>query len=421
MNVGFEIVNSILNGGSIGTLLEGGFNQSWLSGIGTGSEVIFNGEDLQAYQFILKHYRRHHKTPPLEIFREHFPIYPVNDEPISVDELTELAAEKVNSFLVADLIGKTIDYHDRGQIDSAISLIKSEGSRLDTDIRYRKSRADNLSDPSFDVEELLERNLEMGVPFGVYPVDDGFYGFQPGQLITVLGRQKAGKTTFTLNSALSAWKEGYTVLFFSVEMDTDMLRQRLFSIGSHVSPSRMRRGHLTPSEKDKVRDFHHQMVEVDGEDQGRFFISKKKSLITLDDIYAEVAQYNPNVVYIDGFNFMVDRRTNKMTDDWQANENVAAELKTLALEEGIVIIVNTQVQEKQYHAKFGIEASTISSGTGLLKASDLVVGLDKTGLQHTISCVLSRYEYFENTVVEVDWDTMTFIITEKADLEGSGI
>lgn len=110
-----------------------------------------------------------------------------------------------------------------------------------------------------------------------------------------------------------------------------------------------------------------------------------------------------------------------MTDDWQANENVAAELKTLALEEGIVIIVNTQVQEKQYHAKFGIEARTISSGTGLLKASDLVIGLDKTGAQHTINCVLSRYEYFENTVVEVDWDTMTFIITEKADLEGSGI
>lgn len=388
--------------------------------MGTGSEVIFSGEDKQAYQWLLSHYTRHHKTPPVEIFKEYFPVYHLQEEIISVEELADLAAEKVNSFLVAEIIGKTIDFHDQGKIYKAISLLKSESDRLNSSIRYRKSRADNLSDPNFDIQDFLNRKMEMGIPFGIYKVDEEFYGFQPGQLITILGRQKSGKTTFTLNSALEAWKEGYTVLFFSVEMDTDLLRQRLYSLGAHVSPSRMRRGLLSTNDKKSVEDFHNQMSSLD-EEEGRFFISKKKSLITVDDVYAEIAEYNPNVVYIDGFNFMVDRRTNKMTDDWQANENVAAELKTMALEEGIAVIVNTQVQEKQYHAKFGIEARTISSGTGLLKASDLVIGLDKSDFQHTLSCVMSRYEYFENIIVKVDWDNMRLIIEEKADLSESGI
>jgi archaellum biogenesis ATPase FlaH len=357
------------------------------------------------YQWILKHYKRHHKIPALELFREHYPeeMYPLKDNTISVEELTELAADKVNSFLIADIITKTIDLHDEGKIGSAISLLRSEAPRLGKDIKYRPARADDLSDPEFDIDEFLTKTIEMGVPFGVQTIDEDFYGFQPGQLVTLMGRQKAGKTTFTLNSALHAWEAGYDVLFFSVEMDLDLLRQRLLCLGAHVSPSRMRRGMLTAAEKQKIKSFHERLTS---DRDVKFFLSKKKSLITLDDIYAETAQYEPHVIYIDGFNFMLDRRTGKTADDWQANESLAAELKTFSLEEGRVILVNTQVQEKQHNPRFGIEAKTISSGTGLLKASDLVMGCDKTDAQHTINCVLSRHEYFSPVVLEVDWDHM---------------
>lgn len=405
MNVGYEIVNTILQEGGLTTVLEAGFNQQWLTGVGTGSNVIFAGEDQQVYQWILKHYRRHHKVPAIEIFRENYPeeVYPLKESKITIEELVELAAEKVNSYLVADLVSKVIDFHDEKQIGKAISLLKSESDRIGTNIRYRPARADDLSDPEFDIDDFLEKTIDMGIPFGVQSVDEEFYGFQPGQLITLMGRQKSGKTTFTLNSALSAWEAGYDVLFFSVEMDLDLLRQRLLCLGAHVSTSRMRRGHLTDTEKGKIRDFHSRLTS---DRDVKFLLSKKKSLITLDDIYSEAAQYEPHIIYIDGFNFMLDRRTNKTADDWQANESLAAELKTFALEEGRVVFVNTQVQEKQYHQKFGIEAKTISSGTGLLKASDLVMGLDKTDGTHTINCVMSRHEYFTDTVVDIDWDSM---------------
>jgi len=422
LNIGYELVNKVLTEGIIIPLLDAGFNRQWLEGVGTGNEVIFTGIDRQAYQWILTHWKRHKKVPEVDLFREHYPVstYKLAPTSTTLDQLIELAVDKVNSFLVAELIGKTIDLHDIGDYDTAISLLKTESARLNTDLRFRRARADVLNDGTFDIDALLNREVSEGLPFGIHPIDEEFYGFQQGQLITIMGRQKAGKTTFTLNSALSVWQAGYTPLIFSVEMDTDMLRQKLYCLGSHVSHSRMRRGRLRDSEKDKVREFHNELV---ADEEASIIISKKKSLITVEDIRDEIRLYNPAIVYIDGFDFMVDKNTGKMTRDWQANEFVANELKAIALEEEVTIVVNTQVQEKQYSPKFGIEARTIAAGTGLLKASDLVIGADLTDRQHTLNCVLSRYEYFEPVVIEIDWDTTNIYVLETSSrkLENRGI
>jgi hypothetical protein len=409
--VGREILHSLLKGGDIQVVLDAGLGSKWLEGVNTGSEVIFTGIDKQAYQWLLSHWTRHHKIPPMEIFRENFPeeTMKFGSKVISIEELTELTVEKVNSFKVAELIGRTIDLHDRGEIGKAVRLLSSESANLATGIKYRSSKADDLSSRSFDIEKLLSVELEPGIPFGVDLIDEEFYGFQPGQLISLMGRQKSGKSWSTINSAYHAWRQGYTALVFSVEMDVNVLSQRILCLGAHVSPSRMRRGKLREPEKERVRDFHQLLTE----DEGRLLISKKKSFITADDIAEEIALYNPNIVYIDGFSFMVDSKTGKMTSDWQANENVAYALKSLAEEEQIAMFVNTQVREKQYSPKHGIEARTIAAGSGLLQASDLVLGQDKEDNYMTINCVYSRFEYPPTVVLEVDWDNMEFITVQE--------
>jgi len=413
LNTGREIIHSILSGGDIRVVLDAGLNRSWLEGENTGSSVIFSGIDKQAYKWLLNHYARHRNIPALGTFRQHFPeeSYKFSGTVIPVGELTELAEEKVASFLVADVIGRAIDLHDKGNMREAASLLG-----IERNIKYRKTRADDLGSASFDIEAFLSKELEMGIPLGIPDIDEEFYGFQPGMLITLLGRQKSGKSWTTINSALHAWAQGYTVLVFSVEMDTTMFHQRVMCLGAKVSPSRMRRGRLSAEEKERVRIFHSDLVQ----EEGTFLISKRKTGITVDEIKEEVALYNPNIVYIDGFSFMRDTVSGRTTSDWQANENVAYALKEFAMEEEIVVFVNTQVQEKQYSSKHGIEAKTIASGTGLLKASDLVLGQDKDGNDMTISTVYSRYEWPETVVVDVDWDTMN-MVTVKAKLEEEGI
>lgn len=419
MNVGHELISKVLLSGDVVPLIDTGFNTGWLRAPGSGAEVIFTGQDKQAYQWILEHWSKHHITPGMEIFRDHFPeaVYPLTNTSISLDELIDLGVEKVNSYLISEIIAKTIDLHDAGNISRAVAVLQSESARIGSNLRMKQDRADSLNDLTFDLEEMLSHKVEMGIPFGISDIDEALFGFQKGQLATILGRQKSGKTTFMLNSALQAWEEGYDVLFFSVEMDVNMLRQRLYSLGAHVSPSRFRRGTLKENDQNKIREFHKRMTE---DEQVSFYISKKRALITIDDVMAEIRLYKPHVVYIDGFNFMLDRHTKKMTDDWQANENVAAELKSITLEEDITVVVSTQVREKQYHAKAGIEAKTIASGSGLLQSSDFVLGLDKEGLVHTINCVLSRYEWFEPVIAELDWDTMQIEIVRDPGYDFKG-
>lgn len=423
MNLGLEIVTSVLKTGDISAFTDCGFNSTWLSS--PSSTVIFpeddnSKKDKAAYSWLIKHYTRHHAVPTIEMFRQQFPesTYKLQKDYIPPAQLIDLVFDKVSSYQVADLITKAITLHDAGKITEAINLIKSTASTLSPDAISLSSGYD-ITSPDFDIDKLLDTELERGIPFGFNQIDDKYWGFQPGQLITLLGRQKSSKSWLTLNSAYNAWLEGYSVLFFSVEMGEELLQQRLLCMGAHVSPSRMRRGVLHPGEKDKVREFQSQLA---GNGQGRFIISRKKTLITLDDIAEEVQKYKPHIVYIDGFSFMVDRRTGRMTDDWQANENVAAELKAFSMEKSLAVFVNTQVQEKQYNSSRGIEARSIAGGTGLLKASDYVIGLDKEDNIVTLSSQRSRFEDFDDFNIDIDFDTMTFsIITLEDKMEEKGV
>lgn len=422
MNLGLEIVSSVLTTGELSHFTDCGFNSVWLSS--PSASIIFTGLDKAAYEWLLKYYARHHVVPSLDIFREQFPevSYKLQKEIISTGQLIDLVFDKVSAYQVADLITKSIALHDAGKISEAVELIKSTASTLSPDVISLSSGYD-ITSPDFDINKLLDTELEQGIPFGFNQIDDVYWGFHPGQLVTLLGRQKASKSWLTLNSAFNAWMKGYSVLFFSVEMGEELLQQRLLCLGAHISPSRMRRGNLHPGEKEKARDFQ-SLLSKNG--QGRFIISRKKTLITLDDIAEEVSKYRPHIVYIDGFSFMVDRRTGRMTDDWQANENVAAELKAFSMDKELVVFVNTQVQEKQYNSSRGIEARSIAGGTGLLKASDYVIGLDKDKETKiiTLSSQRSRFEDFDDFHMEINFENMSFTIKEletEEKMEGKGI
>jgi archaellum biogenesis ATPase FlaH len=411
VNIGLEIVSSVLSTGEISSFIDCGFNSTWLNS--PSATVIFVGNDKAAYDWLLKYYSRHHVVPTLEIFREQFPeaSYKLQKEYIPTGQLIDLVFNRVSAYIVADFITKSIELHDNGKIDEAVNLIKSTASTLSSDSSSYNSGYD-ITSPSYDINKLLDTELEKGIPFGFDNVDNSYWGFQPGQLVTLLGRQKSAKSWLTLYSAYQAWMQGYSVLFFSVEMGEELLHQRLLCLGAQVAPHRMRRGTLHPGEKEKVREFQSTLSSQEL-GQGRFIISRKKTLITLDDIAEEVSKYKPHIVYIDGFSFMVDRKTGRMTDDWQANENVAAELKSFSMEKEIVSFVNTQVQEKQYNSSRGIEARAIAGGTGLLKASDYVIGLDKEDNIITLSSIRSRFEDFYNFQVEIYFENMEFIILQE--------
>lgn len=84
-----------------------------------------------------------------------------------------------------------------------------------------------------------------GVPTGFIDVDKLFCGLRPGNLIILAARPAVGKTSFAMNLATNAAKQGAPVAFFSLEMAANEITQRLLASEASLPLSRMRNGQLS--------------------------------------------------------------------------------------------------------------------------------------------------------------------------------
>ncbi len=422
MNLGRSIVSFAVSNQELKPFLDAGMNLAWLRSNDDGSPAIFDGEDTKAYAFLLEHWDKHHKVPPREIFEQSFPrqAYKIRESDATSAELVELSEVEVAREVMGSAVSLVAEKHDAGDIPGAVEVFGAAAKKLAAGIREPRGAIVTMGDPDFDLEEFMSRKMSMGVPMGIKSIDEDFFGWQGGQLITFLGRQKSTKSSCLLWSAYQAWVENFSSVFYTIEMSEDIVMHRLYAMAAGANPERFRRGQLRDSEKRAIRAAHAQFVE---DKDNHIKISKRHARLTIEDIRRDIEELGTDVVYIDGFYFMHDPDTGKGANDWKANENLAADLNALALEFSIPIVVTTQVQEKQHNSKSrGVEASTIQAGTGLLKASSLILGMDKCAEDDvlTINNVFSRFAPVRTTNIRWDWDIMFPDVVEnyEPDVEG---
>lgn len=87
-----------------------------------------------------------------------------------------------------------------------------------------------------------------GVPSGFVNFDNLTSGFQQGDLIILAARPSMGKTALALNISLNAWKKGFAVGFFSLEMSNDQLLFRMVSTESGVPLQKIRTANFCSEE-----------------------------------------------------------------------------------------------------------------------------------------------------------------------------
>lgn len=98
--------------------------------------------------------------------------------------------------------------------------------------------------------ETIEKASQMkgtvtGIPTGFTDLDYKTSGFQPSDFILVAARPSMGKTAFVLNIAqYMAFRKNKTVAIFSLEMSSQQLVNRLFSLESRVDSQKIRTGNL---------------------------------------------------------------------------------------------------------------------------------------------------------------------------------
>ncbi len=101
-------------------------------------------------------------------------------------------------------------------------------------------------------EMAKEKKRIQGVPTGFESIDRILAGMRGGDLLILAARPGVGKTSFALNVAVNAAKQGTSVAFFSLEMPAEQLVQRIMCTEARVSMGKMRRGGLTQADWQQI-------------------------------------------------------------------------------------------------------------------------------------------------------------------------
>lgn len=133
---------------------------------------------------------------------------------------------------------------------------QAEKLLLDVTNRDVHKNEQSIEEIMSDLYEELGENAanpggQLGVRTGFPRVDECLLGLRPGQMVVLGARPGVGKTSFALNLAVNAARNGAAVAFFSLEMSKVEIAQRLLAAEARVSlqdirSARIRNDQWTP-------------------------------------------------------------------------------------------------------------------------------------------------------------------------------
>jgi len=263
--------------------------------------------------------------------------------------------------------------HIRSQMQlNSVDLYKSlQQGKIDYDLFIEKilQLRDSLEqneEKSINVKSLSSANLDdifkhsNYLPFGIYMLDKNLKGLFNSNLITIAGEPGAGKTSLALQIACNN-----KTLFFSLEMQKEELYSKILSRLCSIPSLRIETKELAEFEYAKILEVHNKIKEnMDVE-----IITNASNYYNIrHSIKYYVKKYNYQMVVIDYLQLV---RT-KEKDTNTALEYMTADLKNLAKELNIPIIILSQLTKESY--KMGA-APTLASlrGSGSIGQNSDVV------------------------------------------------
>ncbi len=232
-----------------------------------------------------------------------------------------------------DAVGKTseelLDYAERQVFQLSNKTVKKDFIALSSVL---KSTFKKISDISSTKGEIT------GVPTGFANFDSMTSGFQEGDLVILAARPAMGKTALALNCALNAWKNGFEVGVFSLEMPAEQLALRMIASESGIPHHKIRTGNIGSEEWLELTNVAAEL------DEAKIFIDDTPSLSIMElrtKARRLKMKHNVKLLIIDYLQLLtVDQKTENRT---QEIATISRSLKSLAKELQVPIIALSQL------------------------------------------------------------------------------
>ena len=273
-----------------------------------------------------------------------------------------------------------------------------------------------------------EKNLKKYLPLGLNDEYDQKLKFSPRDLVLVGGRRGAGKSLTCVNIANNVYNQGRSSIYFTIEMDSRSILQRMCALGARVPIGRLATRNLTSTEWYRVAEWWANRF-VGGADllpdfyETRDFdtlhteLSKKKLTPErqLDVIYdpvlslsrirkeleSKINQTDVGVIIVDYLNQV--KRSNAPSKggqyDWTEQIEVSKTLKSMAQEYEVPVFSPYQT-DSTGEARFA---------KGILDAADAAYTIETWAPEDeciTFNCTKMRSAKMEGFTSVMDWETL---------------
>lgn len=292
------------------------------------------------WSYVKEYYYNYRSIVPKDILEEKFNDFIVDQTSGNVkhyldqlrDDYQRNILTRIAKGLIKDLDAMETQEAVRKVAGLMSDIIKSSSNIKDLDITDTEKAVDHYTRTQ---EEMFRNGGMLGIRSGFDSIDANYVtGFAPGHYIAVLSRTSQGKSWLALAFAINAWLQGKTVLYISLEMSPEIVRNRAYTI---MSEGNFRMSDLSRAQIN-IDDITKWSEEKFDENKQRFIVTAADGMsgFTPNHLQTKIDQYGPDIVFVDYIQLMDD---NKMSgSEVDRVRSVSRELKALAMANGLPLI-----------------------------------------------------------------------------------
>lgn len=228
-------------------------------------------------------------------------------------------------------------------IDFASDMVNKARASRKVDIETLKfGKGNNASALVKDI--LYGENKDDLIPTGYKVFDEVNGGFPRGGLVTIGGSTGAGKSIMAVDLAVKQASMGYRVVIVPLEMTQRELTARIIANVTGTDALLVTQNHkMSQQEKDVTNKKMTAWMKKTAKANGSVFIYEPDRDITIEEIYAEIASYDPDVVIIDYISLLAGADSD---DQWRQLGKMARLAKINAKNTNRVNILLCQVDQE---------------------------------------------------------------------------
>jgi replicative DNA helicase len=221
-------------------------------------------------------------------------------------------------------------------------------------------------------ERILDPGFLRGISSGFKSIDYVTGGFQPEQLVTMIGLPKSLKSSTLLYMAMMAHAQAKSPLFIGFEMSNAEQRDRLSSLYAKVGLTKILTGTVSMKEHQRVADAWKRLKEM----RKAVFSTDMENAMTVSGVQAKIMEYQPDIVFIDAAYLMQSESPKVEPGSAQALTEIARGLKMLAQAQHLPIVVTTQAtQTRSKGGVLNMYSAMYTQAWG--QSSDVLLGQER--------------------------------------------